>query len=148
MEKKLSADEFRSLFADLADELAKKGIRGEVHVAGGAAMSLEYRSEALSGDADSQFAPHGPMVEAIRTVADRRGVSRTWLNDQASVYFSPLARPVRTIFTHPNLSVMVTPADHLAAINYPALTDGVCSCPEVWRACALPPWGDGASWAG
>ena len=117
MEQKLSADDFRSLFADLAEELARRNIRGEVHLAGGAAMCLAYNSELLSGDADAQFAPDGPMTEAIAAVAEKRGLHRSWLNNQASVYFSPLAGDGKTIFEHPNLVVMVTPADHLAAMK-------------------------------
>lgn len=117
MERKLGADDLRLLFADLAEELARRSVRGEVHLAGGAAMSLEYHSELLSGDADAQFAPDGPMIEAINAVAVKRGLSRSWLNNQASVYFSPLARPGKTVFEHQHLVVMVTPPDHLAAMK-------------------------------
>jgi hypothetical protein len=117
MERKLSADDFRSLFGDLAEELARRKVRGEVHVAGGAAMSLEYNSDLLSGDADAQFAPDGPMHDAIAAVADKRGISRSWLNNQASVYFSTFVERGKTIFEHPNLVVMVTPPEHLAAMK-------------------------------
>lgn len=117
MERKLDANDLRSLFGDLAQELSRRGVRGEVHLAGGAAMSLEYNSDLLSGDADAQFAPDGPMVEAIHAVAAKRGLARSWLNNQASVYFSALAKPGKTVFEHPHLVVMVTPADHLAAMK-------------------------------
>lgn len=117
VERKLGADDLRSLFADLAEELSTRSVRGEVHLAGGAAMSLEYNSELLSGDADAQFAPDGPMIEAINAVAVKRGLSSSWLNNQASVYFSPLAQPGKTVFEHPHLVVMVTPPQHLAAMK-------------------------------
>ena len=117
MERKLGADDLRSLFADLAQELALRNVRGEVHLAGGAAMSLEYNSDLLSGDADAQFAPDGPMIEAINAVAVKRGLSRSWLNNQASVYFSPLAQPGKTVFEHRHLVVMVTPPEHLASMK-------------------------------
>jgi len=117
MEQKLGADDLRSLFADLAEELKIGRVKGEVHLAGGAAMSLEYHSELLSGDADAQFAPDGPMTEAIAAVAAKRGLHRSWLNNQASVYFSPLAESGKTVFEHPHLVVMVTPPEHLAAMK-------------------------------
>lgn len=117
MDRKLSADDFRELFCELASELANRKVRGEVHLAGGAAMSLAYNSDLLSGDADAQFSPDGPMTEAIHAVAAKHGLQRSWLNNQASVYFSPLAPAGRTVFEHPHLSVMVTPADHLAAMK-------------------------------
>lgn len=63
MERKLGGADLRELFADLAEELSRRKIRGEVHLAGGAAMSLEYNSDLLSGDGDAQFAPDGPMVD-------------------------------------------------------------------------------------
>lgn len=117
MHQKLSAEDFRSLLAELADELAKRNVRGEVHRAGGAAMSLAYNSDLLSGDADAQFAPDGPMIEAIRAVAAKRGVSSRWMNNQASVHFSPIAKPGETVFDRPHLRVMVTRPDHLAAMK-------------------------------
>lgn len=117
MERKLNADDLRSLFGDLAEELSRRGVRGEVHLAGGAATSLEYHSDLLSGDADAQFAPDGPMIKAVHAVAAKRGLARSWLNNQASVYFSALAKPGMMVFAHPHLVVMVTPVDHLAAMK-------------------------------
>ncbi len=34
VERKLGADDLRSLFADLAEELSTRSVRGEVHLAG------------------------------------------------------------------------------------------------------------------
>ena len=61
--------------------------------------------------------PDGPMIDAIHAVAAARGVSSSWMNNQASVYFSPLAQPGKTVFEHPSLRVMVTRPDHLAAMK-------------------------------
>lgn len=117
MDRKLGADDLRWLFTDLAEELSRRNVRGEVHLAGGAAMSLAYHSELLTGDADAQFSPDGPMIEAVAAVAAKHGLSRSWLNNQASVYFSSLAQPGKTIFEHPHLIVSVTPPEHLAAMK-------------------------------
>lgn len=80
-------------------------------------MSLEYQSDLLSGEADAQFAPDGPMIEAVHAVAATLGLAWNWPNNQACVYFSALAKPGKTVFAHPNLVVMVTPADHLAGMK-------------------------------
>ena len=117
MNRKLDAEDLRSLLAELAEELSRRNVRGEVHLAGGAAMSLAYNSELLTGDADAQFAPDGPMTEAVAAVAVKRGLSRSWLNNQASVYFSTCVGPGKTVFEHPHLIVTVTPPEHLAAMK-------------------------------
>lgn len=113
----MNRTELRSLLEALADKLAARHVRGEVHLAGGAAMLLAYGSDLATGDADALFRPDGPMIDAIREIALEHHLPSTWLNNQASAYFSPHARPVQVVFDHPHLQVMVTPADHLLAMK-------------------------------
>ncbi|MCK0441069.1 DUF6036 family nucleotidyltransferase [Gordonia alkaliphila] len=116
-EERLTADELMGLFSDLATELRARHIIGNVHLAGGAAMVLAYGSDLTTGDADALFEPDGPMIEAIHSVAAKRNLPRSWMNNQASVYFSRVAVPTMIIFDDPNLRVMVTPAEHLLAMK-------------------------------
>ena len=115
--ERLTAAELRGLFDDLAAELRSRRTIGYVHLAGGAAMMLAYGSDLATGDADAQFEPDGPMIESIHAVADRRQIARSWMNNQASVYFSQSARPTQTVYDSDSLRVMVTPADHLLAMK-------------------------------
>lgn len=117
MVQSFNRDQLIELFAALSEELAARRVVGLVHLAGGAAMMLAYGADLSTGDADAVYEPDGPMVDAIRAVADRKGVTRSWMNNQASVYFSAKAHPAEVVFESANLRVLVTPADHLLAMK-------------------------------
>lgn len=113
----MGREQLTGLFDDLAAELRTRRVVGYVHLAGGAAMALAYGSDLTTGDVDALFEPDGPMIEAIRAVATKRGLPSTWMNNQASSYFSASAKPTATVYDSPNLRVMVTPPDHLLAMK-------------------------------
>jgi len=113
----MDREELLRLFGALSDVLADKRVVGVVHLAGGAAMMLAYGADLATGDADGLYEPDGPMLDAIRAVADQEGIPRSWMNNQASVYFSKRARPTQVVFETPSLRILVTPADHLLAMK-------------------------------
>jgi hypothetical protein len=105
-------------FTALAAKLRRRGVVGQVHVVGGAAMLLAYDSRVTTGDRDALlFSPDGPMLKAIREVADEMGWPRTWLNNQASSYVSRTPGEGSPVFDHPFLHVVATPAEHLLAMK-------------------------------
>ena len=93
------------------------GYHLEVHVVDGAAMLLAYDSRVTTRDIDALFSPDGPMLTAIREVADEMGWPRTWLNNQASSYVSRTPGDGSPVFDHPFLQVVATPAEHLLAMK-------------------------------
>ncbi len=109
--------ELHRAFAALAAKLERRGVVGQVHVVGGAAMLLAYDSRVTTRDIDALFSPDGPMLDAIREVADERGWPRTWLNNQASSYVSRAPGEGSPVFDHPFLHVVATPAEHLLAMK-------------------------------
>lgn len=113
----LDRDLLRRAFDLLASKLARRGVVGELHVFGGAAMVLVYDDRAATRDVDALFKPDAPVLEAAREVADELGLPRSWLNDQASSYVS--RRPGRgtPVYDHPNLRVLTTPPEHLIAMK-------------------------------
>lgn len=110
-------NELRHAFTLLAERLERKKVVGHVHVIGGAAMLLAYDSRVITRDVDALFAPDGPILEAVREVATQIGWPRSWLNNQASSYMSRTPGEGATVFDHPYLQVVVTPADHLLAMK-------------------------------
>jgi hypothetical protein len=82
----LDRETLANAFAALNDELRRAGVRADVYVFGGAAMILAYGVERATRDVDAVFEPHGPVIEAAQRVADREGLPRWWLNEQASAY--------------------------------------------------------------
>ena len=107
----------RRAFELLAKHLKRRGVVGEVHVFGGAAMVLAFNSRQATRDVDAVFAPDTYVLEAAREVAVELGLPKTWLNNQASSYVSGVAGRGTPVFDHPNLRVMVTPIEHLLAMK-------------------------------
>jgi hypothetical protein len=110
-------NELRQAFTLLAERLERKGVVGHVHVIDGAAMLLACDSRVITRDVDALFAPDGPILEAVREVATQIGWPRSWLNNQASSYMSRTPGEGATVFDHPYLQVVATPADHLLAMK-------------------------------
>lgn len=109
--------ELQRAFDSLAAKLERRGVVGQVHVVGGAAMLLAYNSRITTRDIDAVFATGGPMLKAIREVADEMNWPRTWLNNQASSYVSRTPGEGSPVFDHPFLHVVATPAEHLLAMK-------------------------------
>jgi hypothetical protein len=107
----------RRAFDLLAAKLARRGVVGELHVFGGAAMVLVYDERAATRDVDALFRPDGPVLEAAREVAGELGLPESWLNNQASSYVSGRAGHGTPVFDHPNLRVLTTPPEHLLAMK-------------------------------
>ena len=99
----------RRAFELLAKHLKRRGVVGEVHVFGGAAMVLAFNSRQATRDVDAVFAPDTYVLEAAREVAIELGLPKSWLNNQASSYVSGVTGRGTPVFDHANLRVMVTP---------------------------------------
>lgn len=84
----LDRDALRRAFGLLAERLARRGVVGELHVFGGAAMVLAFDARAATRDVDALFEPDDQVLEAAREVAEELGLPRSWLNNQASAYVS------------------------------------------------------------
>lgn len=112
------ATDLHQAFSALAAKLERRNVVGHVHVFGGAAMLLAYNPDrASTRDIDAQFTPDGPMVAAIREIANEKHWPSTWLNNQAVVYASRTPGEGPRIFDHPHLQVAATPPDHLLAMK-------------------------------
>lgn len=102
----------------LGERLHQRGVTADVYVVGGAAMSLAYDARRATRDIDAVFTPHGVVVEEAASVAAELGLPRWWLNDQASVYVSPLPdSSARAIFDSPSLRVSAASPEHLLAMK-------------------------------
>lgn len=113
----LDRDLLLRAFDLLATKLGRRGVVGELHVFGGAAMVLAFDSRAATRDVDALFLPDGPVLEAAAEVAEELGLPRSWLNNQASSYVSGRAGKGTPVYDHPNLRVLSTPVEHLLAMK-------------------------------
>jgi len=70
------------LFSELNDELCLVGIRGDVFIVGGAAMTVAYSVRPATRDVDGIFHPSSEVRVAVARVAERHdGLDPDWLND-------------------------------------------------------------------
>ena len=113
----LSHEKLHQAFELLAEQCAKRGVVGEVHVFGGAAMVLAFHSRLATRDVDAIFAPDTEVLEAAWVVAKKLGLPKSWLNNQASSYMSGRAGRGTPVFDRPSLRVSVTPPEHLLAMK-------------------------------
>lgn len=98
----LSHEKLHQAFEFLAEECAKRGVVGEVHVFGGAAMVLAFHSRLATRDVDAIFAPDTEVLEGAWVVAKKLGLPKSWLNNQASSYMSGKVGRGTPVFDRPS----------------------------------------------
>ena len=110
------------LLAEVDRELQFRRARAQIYVIGGAAMSLAYARERTTADIDARVEKgYSALVEAVQTVARRRGLPDSWLNEQATTAIprkkdgSP-----RTLYASSHLTVTGASPRHLLAMKLQA----------------------------
>jgi hypothetical protein len=84
----LTAHRIRGLFICLNEELARKHVRGEAYLAGGAVMCLVFQARPATKDIDAMLIPAAEMRAAAQAVAAREDLPGDWLNDAVKGFFS------------------------------------------------------------
>ena len=112
----------RDALHELSEALARDRRRAHIHMVGGGAMIMLYGRRSLTGDIDVAIAEgHGPVLDAVRSIAASRGWPSTWLNDQAAMYRprdpDPAPRPV---YSSPSLVVMGASPEYMLAMKLQA----------------------------
>ncbi|MGH8905120.1 MAG: DUF6036 family nucleotidyltransferase [Egibacteraceae bacterium] len=114
----LDHETIRSALNALAVRLARRRVRADVYVFGGAAMVLAYGVDRATRDVGAVFSPHGPVLDEARAVAEELGLPPFWLNEQAAVYLSRQRdKRAATVFDHPHLRVQASSGEHLVAMK-------------------------------
>jgi hypothetical protein len=73
-------------FGCLDGELARRGVRAELFVVGGAAMAIAYDARRTTTDVDAIFVSSDAVREAATEVAEQLGLEPDWLNDGAKSF--------------------------------------------------------------
>jgi hypothetical protein len=84
----LTKHDLKRLFAKLNAELAKKDVRGEVHLVGGAVLCLVHEAREATQDVDGFFRPAQELRAAAARVALDEGIPENWLNDAVKGFLS------------------------------------------------------------
>jgi hypothetical protein len=78
----LTRDRILSLFTELDAELCQAGVRGDVFIVGGAAMTVAYDARPATRDVDGIWHPSTAVRQAAAQVAARHDdIDTDWLND-------------------------------------------------------------------
>ena len=88
----LSVDRIRQLLALLNQELGARNIRGELYLAGGAAMCLAFQTRPATKDIDALLVPPAELRQAARAIALREGLPEYWLNEAVKGFFNASGR--------------------------------------------------------
>jgi hypothetical protein len=84
--RQLSAADIGELLQELLDRAAAEGVEIDAYLVGGAAMALQLGREQLTPDVDGLFTPYEVVVRIGRAMADERGLSPTWINNNAQPF--------------------------------------------------------------
>lgn len=112
----LTTETIRALFVALNDELASRGVLGEVGLCGGAVMCLVFQARNSTKDVVAVFEPTRKIREAATVVARDFGLAEEWLNDAAKGFFLS-DPPQHDVMELPNLRVWAPAADYMLAMK-------------------------------
>ncbi len=102
----------------VAEKLNRRSVVARIYIVGGAAMALAYDANRVTRDIDALVLEgHGAVFDAVREVARERGLSPSWLNEQASAYMPRQDRRGVVVFDNPNMRVIAADADRLLAMK-------------------------------
>jgi len=113
----MTTDDIRRYFELLGQELAARGIIGEIVMAGGAAMLLVIRNRDTTRDVDAYFATNPQEIRAAAAVVARNeGLPPHWLNDGVKGFF--YSQPPTSLWAeYPGLRLYTVDPDYLLAMK-------------------------------
>jgi hypothetical protein len=113
----LSKTRMLDLFEQLNDELAKKKVKGEVFIVGGAAMALAYNSRPSTQDVDGIWEPSTVVRDAAKRVATNNDdVDADWLNDGVKGFLPGEDKgESKVVFEASHLSVSAASPEYILA---------------------------------
>jgi hypothetical protein len=122
----LSAEEIQKAFGALSEELARRGDRGQMAIAGGAALVLLYNARQSTKDVDAFFVqPDPPRArEAAARVARELELPEDWLNDAAKGYFVTISEGA-LVYKSESLIVRAVTTEQLLGMKLAAWRDAI-----------------------
>ena len=114
----LDRETLQRLCAALAAEMERRNAHARVYIVAGRVFTTAWRRDRAAPDgADWHESDRGAVDEAVRTVADRHGAPRTWLDDLARAYPQPGPDvPAPVVFSTPYLVATGAPANFTLAM--------------------------------
>ena len=101
----------------LGEELQRRGVTGEIVIAGGAFMFLVVRNRETTKDINAYFSAEPQAIrDAARVVARHQGLPENWLNDSVKGFFYR-EPPVTKWAEYPGLRVFMVSPEYVLALK-------------------------------
>lgn len=145
MSELLDRETMLSAFDKLSAELARRRVRVDMFVVGGAALALAYDAGRRTRDVDAVFDEPGVVYEAARAVARRMGLPADWLNDAVRSYLIGPDPDARVGYESDYLHLTIGSARYLLALKLLAARaeQDAGDIRLLYRACGLSSVADG-----
>lgn len=112
----LSRQRILDLLAELDDELCAAGVRGDVFIVGGAAMTVAYDARPATRDVDGIWHPSSDVRAAHRVASRHDDLDADWLNDGVKGFLPGDDRGLRrVVYDGECLSVAAASPQYLLA---------------------------------
>lgn len=113
----LTRERILGLFVELDAELCRAGVRGDVFIVGGAAMTIAYDARPATRDVDGIWHPSSEIRRAAAQVAARHeDIDTHWLNDAVKGFLPAQDhRPATVVYDGECLTVSVPSPQYLLA---------------------------------
>ena len=113
----MDRDEILSLLNELGDRLEARGVRGEMFLVGGAAISLAYSTRRSTADLDAIFEPKQVIYEVAASMARDHALPAGWLNDAVKGFLPGSDPNARVLLEHSGLRVTIASPRYLLAMK-------------------------------
>jgi hypothetical protein len=101
----------------LSEILQARGVKADLYVVGGAAMTLAFKARPSTRDVDAVFKRRNEVFKAAAQVAREQGLPDEWLNDASKRFIGlPDRRPL-PILDLPGLRLMAGSPEYLLAMK-------------------------------
>ena len=113
----LGEAQIRQALVELDAALARRGVKGEICLFGGAVMVLAFHARQSTRDVDAVFAPAPLIREAVAEVGQEHGWADDWLNDGVKGWTSSRQDVRDAALNLPNLAVTMPVPEYLLAMK-------------------------------
>ncbi len=101
----------------LSEILEARGVKADLYVVGGAALTLAYKARPSTRDVDAIFKRKNEVFKAAAQVAREQTLPAEWLNDAAKKFLGRPDRRPRPILDLPGVRIMAGSPEYLLAMK-------------------------------
>lgn len=120
LEVEFERERIEKLLEELGRRLLSRGVTGNIYIAGGAAVALEYSRRRVTRDIEALFGPAETVREEAASMAGELGLPEHWLSDSVRAFMPPGEDDQARTFSVPGLDVSVASPRYLLAMKMAA----------------------------